>query len=274
VTVPRWSLVIREGLTILQASAFAAVDGVAHAFSTRRADDGEFDVGPATAAGPPWDGRRERLARAAGLGGRRLLAPLQVHGDRAVTAAAFGAEPPAADAVVALRRDERSAAPAVRTADCLPVLLAARDGRAVAAVHAGWRGTAAGVVAAAVRQLAAAGIEPGGLLAALGPAIGPCCYEVGTEVVDAVARAAGVDRAAVSHAEGPERAKLDLAAANRLLLERSGLDPAAIETAPWCTRCRPDLFWSWRREGPTAGRMLACIGWADSGAPSVRPGLP
>ena len=255
-------MVSREGLTVVCAAVLADVDDVVHAFSTRRAGEDEFDLGPAAVTGEPWAGRRDRFARAAGMGDRPLLAPRQIHGARVVGSGEFAAGAvPEADAVVVRRETSGTAAAAIRTADCLPVLIAARDGTALAAVHAGWRGTAAGVVRRAVEAMRAYGAAPDGLVAALGPAIGPCCYEVGPEVVAAGAEATGGDPAAVSRPGSGMRPHLDLVAANRRQLECAGVAPAAIEAAPWCTRCREDLFWSWRRDGPSAGRMMACIGW-------------
>ncbi len=146
--------------------------------------------------------------------------------------------------------------PLVRTADCVPALLAERDGRAAAAVHAGWRGVVAGVVGSAIRELAAAGVDPARLVVALGPSIGPCCYEVGEEVANALAAASGVEPTG-----GPEgRPRVDLGLAVRRQLEDRGVPSRVISTAPWCTRCRDDLFFSYRRDGERAGRMLALVG--------------
>jgi len=142
-----------------------------------------------------------------------------------------------------------------------PVLLVDAEGRGVAAVHAGWRGVAAGVVPAAVASLARRGIEPAGLLAAVGPAIGACCYEVGADVAARVVAAAG-GRADLATG-GPERVLLDLKGAVREQLARSGIARESILLAPWCTRCRGDLFFSYRRDGDSAGRMMASAGPAS-----------
>ncbi len=153
---------------------------------------------------------------------------------------------------------------AVRTADCVPLLLGEREGRAAAAVHAGWRGTAAGIARAAVELLAGLGVGPERLVAALGPAIGGCCYEVGAEVAEAIVRASG--EAALAPGRGPGGGpRVDLRAANRLQLESAGVPASAIHDHPGCTACRGDLFFSHRAEGARAGRMLAVIGPAASG---------
>ena len=128
----------------------------------------------------------------------------------------------------------------MRTADCVPLLLADRAARAVAAVHAGWRGVAAGVVGRAVEALTAVGVEPHGLVAAIGPAIGVCCYRVGAEVLRPVAQAAGTGPEAVSRSDD-RGFRLDLARAVSFQLERAGVPAAAIHPAPRSrSTLRPD----------------------------------
>lgn len=180
-----------------------------------------------------------------------LVRPRQVHG-AAVAAVRGGAAAPAeADAIVALRPGQRIG---VVTADCVPVLLLAGDGVAVAAVHAGWRGLAAGVVEAGVAALAAHGGAP--RAAAVGPHIGPCCYEVDAPVLAELhARFADALDAALRPAR-PGRALLDLGALTRHALEAAGLAPDAIERLEGtCTRC-DERFHSYRRDGPRAGRLV------------------
>lgn len=134
----------------------------------------------------------------------------------------------------------------IRTADCVPILLADARQRRVAAVHAGWRGTVAEV---AVQALAQMGSQPADVTAALGPAIGACCYEVGPDVAAHF----------TTTRPGPRgRPHLDLIAANRHQLLRAGLPPTQIDAAPPCTQCGDD-FHSYRRDGEHAGRMVAAI---------------
>lgn len=133
----------------------------------------------------------------------------------------------------------------IRTADCYPILLADPRTRSVAAVHAGWRGTAAGIVREALslmRELY--GVEPRGVVAAIGPGIGGCCYEVGEEV----ARRFGLDRAG----------RVDLASANRQTLIDAGVPAPQIESLALCTFC-DSRFYSFRREKDKAGRMISFI---------------
>ena len=228
--------------------------GVAHAFGLR-----SHDAGPAGSTDPTHRLSRERLARlsSCGPGPERLLR--QVHGARIVRASEIGPAGVEADGV--WDRIERISDRflAVRTADCVPILMAARDGSFVAAVHAGWRGTAQRIVQRAVRVLEEQGCPPQTLVAVAGPSIGPCCYPVALEVAAAVAAASGVAVEAVARCE-PGQVRLDLPAANRLQLLDAGIPEEAIHRAPWCTACEAELFFSYRREGVAAGRQLSLIG--------------
>ena len=133
--------------------------------------------------------------------------------------------------------------PLVQVADCLPVMLAGDDG--VAAVHCGWRGMAAGIVDRGVGEVRARA-------AAIGPGIGPCCYEVGDDVL------AEFEGLGDGIAEG---SRLDLVVVARKLLERAGVEQ--IEAAGLCTSCEAELFYSHRRDGNRAGRQAGAV-WADS----------
>lgn len=153
----------------------------------------------------------------------------------------------------ALLENTPGSAVAVKTADCIPILLVDRGHRAVAAVHAGWRGTAAEIVRHAVEQMRREfDSAPAGLHAAIGPGIGPCCYEVGPDVAAHFPQSVGTGR------DG--RARVDLAAANRQQLLDSGLDGARIYTAGLCTMCLPGEFHSFRRDKQDAGRMFSFAG--------------
>lgn len=142
----------------------------------------------------------------------------------------------------------------VRTADCLPVLLAAPDAGAVAAVHAGWRGAAAGILARTVERLGREwAAEPAKLVAAVGPGIGPCCYEVGPEV-------ARLFPASAQRRTAGGRALLNLWEASRLELAQAGVPETQIDVARVCTCCRIDEFYSYRGNRSEAGRMRSVIG--------------
>ena len=135
----------------------------------------------------------------------------------------------------------------VRTADCFPILLADPATHAIAAIHAGWRGTAAGVVRSTLARMQDEfGTIPKNVRAAIGPGIGACCYEVGMDV-------------ARQFSIGLIGGHLDLAAENRSQLIAAGLDPANIDVVGGCTSCNPAQFFSWRRDRDPDGRMISYI---------------
>jgi len=228
-------------LDAIRLPALETVAGLVHGFERRRAS-----------ALP--ESREESRARVAAVLREkgRLLSLKQVHGV-AVALAPFEGTPEA-DAAVATAA---GLILGIETADCLPVLLVDPARRFVAAVHAGWRGTASGVVGHAVGALVARGARPEDLLAALGPGIGPCCYEVGDEL-----RAAfGTDGGAFFHPGPRGRPHLDVRAANVAQLERAGIPSERIHSVDDCTSCRRDLYYSYRRDGAGAGRMISFVGF-------------
>jgi YfiH family protein len=173
---------------------------------------------------------------------------------------------PEADILVS---NDPEVAIAVRAADCVPVLLADRMTGAVAAVHAGWRGTAAGAARVAVEALSRTfGVRPENLVAAIGPSIGSCCYEVGTELVDAFA-AAGHERYLIDRwflSPPPARGSraraplfLDVAGANRDQLLLAGMPEQNVHVSGLCTAMTLALFPSFRAEKAQAGRIAAAI---------------
>jgi YfiH family protein len=172
----------------------------------------------------------------------------------------------------------------IKTADCVPVLIAERNGRAVGAFHAGWRGTLARIVekgVGAMRQHF--GIEPQQLVAAIGPCIHSCCYEVSDELRDEFASQLPyghelfsdvfasdpvrerypllfMNMRAPGHGAPPSKPHLDLVEANRRALLAAGVPEDAIDISPLCTSCRTDLLFSHRAEKGKTGRMMAAIG--------------
>jgi YfiH family protein len=158
------------------------------------------------------------------------------------------------DAIVARSAGGRTAV-GVRVADCVPVLIASIETGDVAAVHAGWRGITAGVIEAGVKALGG-----GGLLAAIGPCIGACCFEVGRDVADEIARCVpGAPVIAPYPHVSPDKVFVDLRAAVRHQLREAGVAPVRIEDVPGCTRHESARFHSFRRDGKSSGRMLASI---------------
>jgi polyphenol oxidase len=190
-----------------------------------------------------------RLERATGLAFARVR---QVHGARVVRVAAPCAPSEEADAVLSTAE---GVAACVSVADCVPVLLADPETGAVAAVHAGWRGTVARAAAEGVLALAReTGAPASRLLAAVGPSIGPCCYEVSE------------DLAARFRSElGPEvvgegaRPHLDLWTANARVLAEAGVRADRVEVLRRCTSCEREVFFSHRRDAGRTGRQVAFI---------------
>ena len=222
-------------------------DVARHIFSTR-------DLVVEGHGEPGW----AALAGSIGGTGGMLVRMRQVHcagvlvADRIATKSAQS-DWPEADIAVS---DDRDVVLTVKAADCVPVLLGDRCRGAVAAVHAGWRGTAAGAVKAAVDALGAQyGSEPPDLVAAIGPSIGPCCYEVSPELRGHFA----------SHSDGDRwfsaepKPRLDLWTATHDQLERAGVPGEHIHACRLCTFDHPALFHSYRRDGTRAGRLVAAI---------------
>jgi len=183
-----------------------------------------------------------------------LRRPRQVHGAGVAQAAGcLGEAAPRADAVVSVLP---GVPVGVVTADCVPILVATEAGSAVAAIHAGWRGLACGVIPAAIEALRAESDGGAHLVAAIGPHIGACCYEVDDPVLEALEATFGGDLAAALRPARPGHAWLDLGRLAHTALRRAGLAPSALGLVPRaCTRCDPVRFHSHRREGTAAGRL-------------------
>lgn len=268
-----WALADGDGPGVVRCDALTSLPEIIHGFSTRRGgvSAGPFaslNLGLSTGDDPAAvHENRRRFFGALGIDPDRTVGARQVHGDgvlvvdrHLVARSGFprilldeGSE---YDALVT---ELPGLALTVSTADCLPILMADRRRGAVAAIHAGWRGTVRRVVQRAVETLRERyGTAPQDCTAALGPCIRACCYEVDAPVIEPLARALAGWRAWVTEKDGG-RWNLNLAAANRHLLEAAGLDPAAISDAGLCTRCRPDLFYSYRAQGHRTGRMMNTI---------------
>jgi polyphenol oxidase len=208
-------------------------------------------------------------ARLAGAVGARAVAMAkQVHG-RTVVVVRDGPAVPAAPEADAFVSSSPEVAVAIRVADCVPLLMADRSRGVVAAVHAGWRGTAARAAVAALEALEREfGTIPADVVAAIGPSIGPCCYDVGSELVDAFA-AAGHERHLIDRwflAPAPPRGsrerptlRLDVAGANRDQLLMAGVPENQIHVSGLCTAMHLDVLTSYRAEKDAAGRLAGVI---------------
>ena len=144
----------------------------------------------------------------------------------------------------------------VRTADCVPLLIADGESRTIAAVHAGWRGTASRIAQKAVRRLRDFGLKSEDLIVAIGPCIGECCFEVGPEV--------GPHFQSL-FPEQTDFRHIDLAEANRRQLITAGIKPENIDVSGLCTKCGAGEFHSYRRDREASGRMVAAIGLVAEG---------
>jgi YfiH family protein len=286
---PGWSLRRTGGISILTADALSQFGWLVHGFSTRAGGESMLNGQKVLNLGfTEWDSRavvksnRRRLQLALDSKSMHLVTLHQHHSDGIAVVAAGREKPANADAVVSV---EAGLLLAAQTADCVPLLLADMKRRAVAAVHAGWRGTLARIAQKAVgRMRFEYGTQPADIVAAMGPAIGRCCYEVGPEVAQAFAGQFAqasqwfdgpFDRLLTGeepnplpwltmmppgHERPPERVRLDLRASNVWQLADVGVEVANIAVSTLCTSCRTDLFFSYRREGPYTGRLLAAIG--------------
>ena len=198
---------------------------------------------------------RQLLAAHAGYDPAQLVATRHVHG----TAVYRVGDPLATDAEFdGLVCDKPGPVLGAFAADCIPMLFADPVARVAGAAHAGWRGTVAGVATNVIGRMQELGAKPANVRVALGPSIGPCCFEVGPEVVDEFRAALGDVPGLV--VPGPHKDHLDLRVATRAILERAGVAPANIDDRPPCTKCEGDRFFSYRRDGQAGGVHMAFIG--------------
>jgi YfiH family protein len=304
-----FQVVSRAGIRWLECSLLVQLPWLLHAFSTRR---GGVSRGPASGLNLGFiaadrrrnvEENRRRFFACLGVEGFSLATLRQVHSthiyqvarDTSGTLAYFAAGSPVPQPSLrgspvgdALTTDQAGIVLSVRTADCLPIVLVDAQRRAVAAVHAGWRGGLQRMVEKAVGVMRATfGSDPRRMLAAVGPGIRACCYEVGEEVVAAYCGrftqgerffrpvAAGRSSRALAQRypllflspDPPGRAPqpgpaacLDLAAVVVAQLRVAGLPASSIAVCDYCTSCRTDLFFSHRKEGGRTGRMMSVVG--------------
>jgi YfiH family protein len=267
-----------EGVEWLAVPGWRDLDWLWHGFSTRRGgvsgvylpEGSEFEAGMQagelnlgfTAADDAACVRENRLRLVGAVTGSRetdLITVRQVHSDVSVVALSGPKEGPAtADGIMT---DRDGLLLGILTADCIPVLVADPARRAVAAFHAGWRGTVQRVVESGIAKMRAEfGSEPEQLIAAIGPGIGACCYTVGDEVRREFESCFEYGSGLFSADEASPALRLDLTEANRRQLLAAGLAAEAIVTVGGCTSCQPERFYSHRASGGHAGRMMAVIG--------------
>lgn len=235
--------------SVITVPAFASVhDGIRHFFGTRtHAEEMALDVGvPAPA----------KYLR----GGGWVLSVRQVHGtDALVLDRPLTERDRFEGGWDALVTDQPGVTVAVRTADCVPVLVYDRDRRVVAAIHAGWRGAVAGIVSKTIDLMVSRfKTAESELRVSIGPSAGPCCYEVDDTVLMPL-RSGLLQWHSVVRGDCGRRAKLDLKALIRMQLTDRGVREERISSVNLCTICHGDLFYSYRREGKVNGTMLSGI---------------
>ncbi len=295
-----WKLHRANGLQILKSPNLSQLEWLIHGFSTRPGGKSEMQAGTSgrkheevlNLGFTEWDSRehvvanRGKFYRAIGASKMRPTTLRQIHSDVAFcvsadTDSATGTEPPKADALLTR---EPGVLLIVQTADCVPILLADTKQRAIAAIHSGWRGTVQRIAQKTLgRMQMQFGTRPRDVIAAIGPCIGQCCYDVGNDVArefhakfagarewfdgpfDALASGENdpnwlpwLTMRPPGHPPPPPTVQLDLVAANRAILIEADVRPENISASTFCTACRPDLFFSYRRER-TTGRMMAAI---------------
>ena len=287
-TASAWKSLQRDAIEVLQVAALSRLPWLVHGFSTRRGGRSELHGARVLNLGfTQWDNRAQveanrRLLKSSLDAEEIALVTLrQIHSDVIHLVENVSAQALCGDSVVTNRLGLLLT---VQTADCVPILLVDTKNRAAAAVHAGWRGTLKRIAAKTLgRMRMAYGTRPQNVIAALGPAIGQCCYEVGPDVARAFAsqfaRAKDwfdpfeteeepnplqwLSMMPPGHPAPPKKSRFGLIAANTWQLADAGVPSSQVIASPLCTACRSDLLFSYRREGARTGRLMAVVGIRD-----------
>lgn len=250
---------------LLKSHTLERVTGVKHCFTTRQGGFSEghlssLNIGRTRGDCPETIQKNyDTIAKQMGFDTDKLRLTSQVHGDVVLKVAeGYGLfNQPNIDCD-ALITDVAGISLVVYTADCVPILLCDPQRRCIAAIHAGWRGTSVNIVHKTIDRLYQEyGSSPENIVAAIGPAIGRCCYEVGEEVVSALSGLYPQAGDTMSRTDSKWHA--DLKDMNRALMVQAGVLPQNISVDGHCTRCNPELFWSHRRHGDRRGLQGAII---------------
>jgi len=291
-----WFLRTMRGVQIIELAPFKKFPWLAHGFSTRTGGASVLHSGERVLnlGFTDWDHRenvlknRQTFQSALGANDHTLVALKQIHSAVVRLAPEISTDLSLPSGALAQTGDASitnlpSLLLGIQTADCVPIFLVDAKKRVVAAIHAGWRGTLARIAEKAVGEMRKEfGSKPTDILAALGPAIGDCCYQVGTELVTEFTSQFGdaeeyfdelrtgeepnslqwLNMMPPGHQPPPKNVRLDLRKANRAQLLAAGLRDANIFVSDLCTACHTDLFFSYRKEAVRSGRMLSVIGIA------------
>jgi len=253
-------------LRLWHAPGTESLPGLHAVVTTRAGGESEapfasLNLGLATGDDPEHvHANRDRVRRALGVLDQPLCVLRQVHGDRI-----WRALDPAAQDGDGWWTDRSGVVLVVGIADCTPAFAWDVRRGTIALVHAGWRGTAAGILGRALLLLREQGSATADLRVALGPSIGPCCYPVSREVADQFPTATVEARDGALH--------LDLRGANRMQALVAGIAPEHIDANPPCTGCESETFFSHRKHGPRSGRMWALMWRSHAGATDDRVDL-
>jgi YfiH family protein len=283
---PPWSLRIVRGVQVLELAPLKKLPWLVHGFSTRPGGNSVLDSGERVLnlGFTEWDKReavlknRKTFQFALGADDLTFVPLRQFHSAVVRFFPSAPEEPCRGDA--SLTNSQRLLL-GVQTADCVPILLVDPTNRAVAAIHAGWRGTLARITEKTVGQMRMRfDCKPSEIFAAIGPAIGGCCYEVGTELVtkftaqfadaeewfdelrtgDEPNPLQWLNMMPPGHQPPPKSVRLDLRKANRAALLTAGLNEKNIFVSDLCTACHSDLLFSYRKEAEFSGRLMSVIG--------------
>ena len=264
---------MEDGGAPVQSALLKKSSGILHAFSTRKGGVSKppfatLNLGQGVGDNPAAvEENRQRFFGALGIEAGQVVRARQVHGDSVLNVDVTCTRQAGFPRSLVDERAEFDAlitrvpglALVVSTADCVPVLIHDPVQGAIAAIHAGWRGTAKGIAARALTAMREAyGTDPSTCLAAIGPCIHGCCFEVDSVVVEAMATTVP-NPEAYTRPSRPDHWLLDLVGANRAALEMAGVRPDRIEDVGLCTSCRNDLFFSHRAEKGRTGRMMSFI---------------
>ncbi len=254
-----YNLLSKEGLGYLNLELLDKPN-IVHAFSTRyggasRGCYQSLNLNLAVGDNPETVAEnRESFCRAVGGSPEKLVTMKQVHSERVVVVDSFPNSVPEGDALIT---KQPGIALGVQTADCVPVLLADPKNKIIAAVHAGWRGTAGNLLGKTIRRMIGLGADIESCLVGIGPCIGQCCYQVGEKVVQPL-RCTELPWEQFVQDAGQGKWRLDLGGVNRWQAQAAGVLFSNIAKLDLCTVCNKKLFYSYRRDGQT-GRMMSVI---------------
>ncbi|MBX9667632.1 MAG: peptidoglycan editing factor PgeF [Candidatus Obscuribacterales bacterium] len=261
-----WIVQERDGIRLVLSPRLMELDFVNHAFTTRiggnsRAPFDSFNLGGQLKEDElklDAHANRKQLCKALSINYQDLVVPGQVH-SRNVELVEGNGELPDLKAVDGLITSRPATPLLLHFADCVPVIVVEKKSRLIGIFHAGWRGTAAGIVRHGVEQMVSLlGADPAHMVGAIGPAIGSCCYPTSGEVIEALkATVSEIDGLISEHKSGQQAPELK--AINAMQLLEAGVHE--VDVSDYCTACNPDVFYSHRQSGGSTGRQgaLVCI---------------